>query len=139
MLDILKEDREQRQAGVEQQAENARYLQELNKASCLHSLDVVCETEQECLQWLETFVNNGTSQIQMVVSGVDQLCREVTPQCSEQNATPAGKTGGLRSDVKELTSAVKDNNEKSLALQAMLTEAIETAKSFKGQQKEPGR
>ncbi|KAJ3533009.1 hypothetical protein NM688_g7344 [Phlebia brevispora] len=98
MLDILKGDQAQRTQQLEQQADNARYLNELNT-------------------WLETFVAHGTSQIDTVVAGVQQLCKELGPvpelnQIVGPDGQPVQQEGSsLLSDVRRLLIESKDRGD----------------------------
>lgn len=61
------------------------------------------------------------------------------PQATDQKPDDAEQTGGLRSDVNELMSTVKDNSEKTSNLRNMLAEVMETTKMLKSEQKATGR
>ena len=49
---------------------------------------------QAALQWLEAFVKHGTSQIEGVAAGVQQLCKDLGPIPELQDAPPDGAEGG---------------------------------------------
>ncbi|KAI5123915.1 hypothetical protein M0805_006333 [Coniferiporia weirii] len=114
VLELLKNDEEQKKLRTEQQAESIRYLHELNT-------------------WLQSFVDNGTAQIQSVAQGVEHLCRELSPQIQTdvgssvlKNSVGAKqKHGGLRSELSDLITSVKAGEEKSSSLQTLLTEVLE--------------
>ncbi|KAK7676865.1 hypothetical protein QCA50_020201 [Cerrena zonata] len=107
ILELLKTEQAQRATQVEQQTDSVRYLNELNT-------------------WLEAFVNHGTSQIDTVVSGVHQLCKELGPVTELQNLTPEGEEGGeprehsssLLSDIRRFLIKNQDREESTAVLQA---------------------
>ncbi|KAI1795657.1 hypothetical protein LXA43DRAFT_881482 [Ganoderma leucocontextum] len=87
---LLSDAREQRTAQMEQQTDTVRYLNELNT-------------------WLEAFVKHGTSQIEGVAAGIQQLCRDLGPihDPQDQVDVPEGEEppppqGGLLSDIRLL-------------------------------------
>ncbi|KAI0690521.1 hypothetical protein BC835DRAFT_1364126 [Cytidiella melzeri] len=97
VLDLLNSDKEERTKVLEQQADSARYLNELNT-------------------WLETFVNHGTSQIEAVASGVEQLCADLGPM---QSTTEDGRPiqhNPILSDIRQLLVENKGRDENMLAL-----------------------
>ena len=68
------------------------------------------------LQWLETFVNHGTSQIESVAGGVQQLCHELG---SGQSAGEDGQIvhrAGLLADIRQLLAENKGRDENMAAL-----------------------
>lgn len=81
-------------------------------------------------------MNNGTSQIQKIATGIDEIRKEFSPQASELK-DPAGHNSGLHSNIQELMATVKDNNEKTATLQASLKEFI-GSKTIAEEQKAPG-
>ncbi|KAH8828284.1 hypothetical protein DL96DRAFT_1798379 [Flagelloscypha sp. PMI_526] len=79
ILALLKADSEARSLQGQQQSESVRYLNELN-------------------QWLETFVNNGTSQIQEMSNLVQRLCGELGVLGGNQH-NPGGVLAELRNHL----------------------------------------
>nr|GAT57659.1 predicted protein [Mycena chlorophos] len=65
---LLKEEETQRSIQSQQQMDSVRYLNELNS-------------------WLETFVNGGTAQIQLVAANVEKLCHELGCTSNADNNT----------------------------------------------------
>ncbi|THH02060.1 hypothetical protein EW026_g703 [Hermanssonia centrifuga] len=103
VLTLLKDDQSQRTHQIERQVDSARYLNELNT-------------------WLEAFVNHGTSQIETVVAGVQQLCKELGPIQGLQDAVgedgkPVAHEGGsLLSDIRQLLVENKGHDESTSML-----------------------
>ncbi|KAG2036076.1 hypothetical protein BDR03DRAFT_960707 [Suillus americanus] len=106
VLDYLNADEEQKKVQLEQQADSVRYLNELNS-------------------WLDAFVNKGTTQIQAVATGVEQICKQLGISTSEelpstnlsgqvQQLLEAARSqvhneGDLRSTVHELIQVVQEH------------------------------
>lgn len=67
-------------------------------------------------KWLETFVNHGTSQIDNVAAGVQQLCTELGPrQAVDQDGQPV-QQASLLSDIRQLLVENKDREDNVAAL-----------------------
>ncbi|THH10651.1 hypothetical protein EW145_g1181 [Phellinidium pouzarii] len=126
ILTLLRSDGEQKRLHADKQAESVRYLHELNT-------------------WLESFVNNGTTQIQSVAQGVERLCRELSPQTDELVQEHPGDIGTLesvgqnprylRSMLNDLIAAMKTSDEKSSVLQTLVSEVLETNKESRAENK----
>ncbi|OBZ70805.1 hypothetical protein A0H81_09064 [Grifola frondosa] len=102
VLDLLKDAQVQRSTQSEQQTDSVRYLNELNS-------------------WLEAFVNHGTSQIDGMAAGIQQLCRELGPipelqdPPEEGGATPAES---LLTHIRRLLVENRSREEGNATLQA---------------------
>ncbi|KIP11595.1 hypothetical protein PHLGIDRAFT_457132 [Phlebiopsis gigantea 11061_1 CR5-6] len=85
ILALIKAEQEKREEQATQQADSARYLNELNT-------------------WLETFVKHGTSQIESVAAGVQHLCKELGPaEAVSADGQPLPQEGvGLLAEVRQL-------------------------------------
>ncbi|KAL5523743.1 hypothetical protein ACEPAG_7916 [Sanghuangporus baumii] len=119
VLTLLKGGEENRKLGADQQTENARYLQELNK-------------------WLESFVSNGTTQIQSVANNVERICQELVPLQDvggEKGEGEGPKSIGIRSEVAALASAMKAVEERDTVLKALVTETLQTVKGKEAENK----
>ncbi|KAG1765332.1 hypothetical protein EDD22DRAFT_408652 [Suillus occidentalis] len=106
VLDYLNADEEQKKVQLEQQADSVRYLNELNS-------------------WLDAFVNKGTTQIQAVATGVEQICKQLGISTSEELSSTnlsgqvqrlleaaqsqAHNEDNLRSTVHELIRVVQEH------------------------------
>ncbi|CAL1707266.1 unnamed protein product [Somion occarium] len=110
ILELIKNEQAQRAEQAEQQADSVRYLNELNS-------------------WLEAFVNHGTSQIDSVVAGVQQLCKELGPVSELQNLAsendgkplPGGlpnPAGNLLADFRSFLLKDQEREENTTILQA---------------------
>ncbi|KAG5647048.1 hypothetical protein DXG03_001418 [Asterophora parasitica] len=90
---LFQKDANQQAIQAHQQVESVRYLNELNA-------------------WLEAFVNNGTSQIQILSNGVNQLCRDLG----------SGEEGGsaVLADLRKLALSTAARDQSSVALQASI-------------------
>ncbi|KAG5639126.1 hypothetical protein H0H81_006715 [Sphagnurus paluster] len=84
---LLEKDSTQQTLQTQQQTDSVRYLNELNS-------------------WLETFVNNGTSQIQNLTSGIEQLCQNLG--------------SNMVADVHQLTLATAVREQSAANLQASM-------------------
>lgn len=129
---MLKAESESKKLGAEQQTENVRYLHELNSVSTTNIYYCTKTTsDSNPLQWLESFVNNGTTQIQSVAQDVARLCQELAPQADDES-TDHQASGfiprGIRSEMATLVDSVKSGEEKTLALHALLTESLQITK-----------
>ncbi|KAL5528481.1 hypothetical protein ACEPAF_7617 [Sanghuangporus sanghuang] len=119
VLTLLKVGEESRKLGADQQTENARYLQELNK-------------------WLESFVSNGTTQIQSVANNVERICQELVPLQDVGGEKAEGERPqsiGIRSEVAALASAMKAVEERDTALKALVKETLQTVKGKEAENK----
>lgn len=99
-----------------------RYLNELNTVCCPHShhnFSLIFS-----LQWLEAFVNNGTSQIQGIAMNVDRLCKELGQDDSQQS---------LVTDIRQLISGMKARDQNFAALQAAVHSLLEVLTSTQTQ------
>ncbi|KAI0645933.1 hypothetical protein C8Q79DRAFT_725229 [Trametes meyenii] len=100
VIGLLKEAEEQRVTQMEQQTDSIRYLNELNN-------------------WLEAFVNHGTSQIEGVAAGVQQLCKELGPVPELQDTPEEGEgppAGSLLSDIRRFLVQHKEREESTTVL-----------------------
>ncbi|KAH9859073.1 hypothetical protein C2E23DRAFT_855733 [Lenzites betulinus] len=100
VLVLLKDAEEQRVTQMEQQTDSIRYLNELNS-------------------WLEAFVKHGTSQIEGVAAGVQQLCQELGPVQGSQVVGADGETpaqGNLLSDIRRLLVQHQEREENAVTL-----------------------
>ncbi|KAI0766515.1 hypothetical protein BC629DRAFT_1596351 [Irpex lacteus] len=97
VLELLTSDKEDRAKVIEQQADSARYLNELNT-------------------WLETFVNHGTSQIESVAGGVQQLCNDLGPSDVIGEDGQPVQHAGLLADIRQLLAENKGRDENMTAL-----------------------
>ncbi|KAI0369683.1 hypothetical protein BV20DRAFT_346272 [Pilatotrama ljubarskyi] len=100
ILALLKDAEEQRVTQMEQQTDSIRYLNELNT-------------------WLEAFVKHGTSQIEGVAAGVQQLCQDLGPVPELQDAEEEGDkppAGNLLSDIRTFLVQHKERQEDTAAL-----------------------
>jgi len=74
------------------------------------------------LQWLETFVNSETSQIQMVALSVQRLCDELG--CSNEHPklpgvlADVGRKSGILADIQQLLLENKNRDQHIEALRA---------------------
>ncbi|KAH9951555.1 hypothetical protein B0H21DRAFT_880399 [Amylocystis lapponica] len=98
ILTLLQGAQSQWDAQSTQQADSIRYLNELNS-------------------WLEAFVNHGTSHMENVAAGVQQLCKglgplEIQPPGEDGEAQP----GGLLGEVRRLLAETKSRDDNSVAL-----------------------
>ncbi|KAI0075117.1 hypothetical protein K474DRAFT_1773484 [Panus rudis PR-1116 ss-1] len=104
ILTLLQAEQRQRIAQGEQQADNARYLNELNT-------------------WLEAFVRHGSSQIDTMSTDVQQLCKELGPVMELQDSAPeeAGegqRRGNLLADIRQFLIQCKEREDNTNILQA---------------------
>ncbi|KAF9529248.1 hypothetical protein CPB83DRAFT_273503 [Crepidotus variabilis] len=107
----LQEDSNKQALVSQQQADSVRYLNELNN-------------------WLETFVNNGTAQIQGLSMNVYQLCKSLG--CIPQQTEP-GEFGqvndefspNLLSDIRQLVEGMQARDQNFAALQTAVHSLLE--------------
>ncbi|KAI0665931.1 hypothetical protein C8Q78DRAFT_1198711 [Trametes maxima] len=100
VIGLLKDAEEQRVTQMEQQTDSIRYLNELNN-------------------WLEAFVNHGTSQIEGVAAGVQQLRKELGPVPELQDTPEEGDAppaGSLLSDIRRFLVQHKEREENTTVL-----------------------
>ncbi|KAI0334998.1 hypothetical protein GY45DRAFT_1351095 [Cubamyces sp. BRFM 1775] len=100
VLALLKDAEEQRVTQMEQQTDSIRYLNELNT-------------------WLEAFVKHGTSQIEGMAAGVQQLCKDLGPVPELQDAEEEGDaapSGSLLSDIRRFLVQSTEREENTVAL-----------------------
>ena len=102
---LLNDAREQRNAQMEQQTDSIRYLNELNTVRISAHRGLSWLTSR---QWLEAFVQHGTSQIEGVAAGVQHLCRELgpipelqPPPDSEATSGEGGEGEGAESEERQ--------------------------------------
>ncbi|KAH6913885.1 hypothetical protein BKA70DRAFT_1396759 [Coprinopsis sp. MPI-PUGE-AT-0042] len=114
IVSILEDDVGHRERQAVQQADSVRYLNELNK-------------------WLETFVNNGTSQIQALAENIDTLCTEMgvtssTISMSGEEKPQAGSAApgntNLLSNVRQLVLGMKARDTNMASLQASVNDLV---------------
>ncbi|KAG0707341.1 hypothetical protein DFH29DRAFT_796875 [Suillus ampliporus] len=101
VLDYLNADEEQKKVQLEQQADSVRYLNELNS-------------------WLDAFVNNGTTQIQAVATGVEHICKQLGINPSEE---PSGNN--LTGQVQQLMEAAQNQAHNEDNLRSIVHELIQ--------------
>ena len=92
---------------------------------------IVARTSHANLKWLESFVSNGTTQIQAVSQNVDRICQELMPLQDvggEKAESEGPQNVGIRSEVAALASAMKAVEERDTSLKALVTETLETVK-----------
>ncbi|KAI0821687.1 hypothetical protein BC628DRAFT_1422497 [Trametes gibbosa] len=110
VLVLLKDAEEQRVTQMEQQTDSIRYLNELNS-------------------WLEAFVKHGTSQIESVAVGVQQLCQELGPLQELQDAQADGEAapkGNLLSDIRRLLVEHQEREENAATLHSSVNGLVFT-------------
>ncbi|KAI9067413.1 hypothetical protein FKP32DRAFT_1664365 [Trametes sanguinea] len=99
---LLKDAEEQRVTQMEQQTDSIRYLNELNT-------------------WLEAFVKHGTSQIEGVAAGVQQLCKELGPIEELQDVSEGDErkpSGNLLSDIRKFLAQHQEREDCTANLNA---------------------
>ncbi|KAG2345515.1 hypothetical protein BDR05DRAFT_988614 [Suillus weaverae] len=101
VLDYLNADEEQKKVQLEQQADSVRYLNELNS-------------------WLDAFVNKGTTQIQAVATGVEQICQQLGISRSEELSST-----NLRAHVQQLLEAAQSQAHNEDDLRSTVHELIQ--------------
>ncbi|KZT10708.1 uncharacterized protein LAESUDRAFT_346053 [Laetiporus sulphureus 93-53] len=92
----------------EQQTDSVRYLNELNT-------------------WLEAFVNHGTSHIESVAAGIQQLCKDLgpIPELAESAEGEEPRSSGtLLGDIRRLLIENQSREEQSTALHASVNGLI---------------
>ncbi|KAI8993883.1 hypothetical protein BD414DRAFT_534966 [Trametes punicea] len=107
VVTMLKDAEEQRVTQMEQQTDSIRYLNELNT-------------------WLEAFVKHGTSQIEGVAAGVQQLCRDLGPleDRSDTEGDDAQRPRNVLSDMRLFLEQHKEREENTATLQASVNGLI---------------
>ncbi|TDL25965.1 hypothetical protein BD410DRAFT_783971 [Rickenella mellea] len=104
ILSVIKNDQAQRTVVSAQQADNVRYLNELNR-------------------WLETYVNDGSAQMQSIAVGVQRLCHELAPVEDQYD-----QSGHVLSDVGR-PSTQKERDARTEALHNSVQELLEVVKA----------
>ena len=96
VMALLQGAQEQWSLHTEQQTDSIRYLNELNTVGCqvMPRPSIV----ERSVQWLEAFVNHGTSQIENVAAGIQMLCKELgrhahVDYCRAQSGDACSSTG----------------------------------------------
>ena len=87
-------------------------------------------------QWLETFVNDGTSQIQGLSMGIEQLCRALgcdSRQPGIRSAGLEGSSSNLLSDIRQLVTGMQARDRNFAALQAAVHSLLEVLSSSQTQ------
>ncbi|CCL99099.1 uncharacterized protein FIBRA_01113 [Fibroporia radiculosa] len=105
---LLRDAQTQWATHTEQQTDSVRYLNELNN-------------------WLETFVNHGTSQIETVAAGIHQLCQDLGYASDVQELANEGEpksSGNLLADIRQLLIQNRDREENSATLHASVNGLI---------------
>ncbi|OCH92336.1 hypothetical protein OBBRIDRAFT_886367 [Obba rivulosa] len=102
ILNILQVVQTQWSAQTEQQTDSIRYLNELNS-------------------WLEAFVNHGTSQIEGIAAGVQQLCRELGTMPTQDGEI---LHTGLLSDIRTFLAENRAREDNSASLQSSVNGLI---------------
>ncbi|TFK26505.1 hypothetical protein FA15DRAFT_277427 [Coprinopsis marcescibilis] len=103
IISMLEYDREDRGRQALQQADSVRYLNELN-------------------QWLETFVNSGTAQIQSLATNIDRLMTELGG--NDQSDLPGNGTVHLLNNIRQLVLGMKARDQNMASLQASVNDLI---------------
>jgi len=96
---------------------------------------VLCRVT-ECFfvkQWLETFVNNGTSQIQGLSVNIEQLCRALGCQPGAPGAGFEGTSHNLLGDIRQLVTGMQARDRNFAALQAAVHGLLEVLSSSQAQ------
>ncbi|KAG1858133.1 hypothetical protein F4604DRAFT_1685009 [Suillus subluteus] len=101
VLDYLNADEEQKKVQLAQQADSVRYLNELNS-------------------WLDAFVNQGTTQIQAVATGVEQICKQLGISTSEEL-----RSTNLSGQVQQLLEAARSQVHNEDDLRSTVHELIQ--------------
>ena len=127
LLNRARSGESQQTAQNEQQADSARYLNELNTVSRIHFPNYP-RILRNPSKWLETFVNSETSRIQVVASGVQQLCEELG--CSNEHTQPGvysdvGRKTGLLVDIRQLLVENKNRDQHIEVLQAAVNGLVD--------------
>ncbi|KAH9485558.1 hypothetical protein JR316_0002468 [Psilocybe cubensis] len=104
LLAIVQEDGNKQTLLAQQQADSVRYLNELNS-------------------WLESFVNNGTSQIQGISANIERLCNDLGAGPSRPG-TP-GARSNLVNDIRQLVAGMKARDQNFASLQAAVHGLLE--------------
>lgn len=113
---MLEDNNKQRVLHTQQQADSVRYLTELNSVSKVPPGSNSTLTH-DLYQWLETFVNHGTSQIESVAANVEQLCNVLgRPDQVGSSTDIAGRTS-LSQDLRALASDARTRQQGSAELQ----------------------
>lgn len=118
VVTLLKDAEEQRVTQMEQQTDSIRYLNQLNTVSVSFSLYIYVLLTLSISQWLEAFVNHGTSQIEGVAVGVQQLCQTLGPVSELQDIPQDGEAppGNLLSDIRRLLVQHQERDEHTATL-----------------------
>ncbi|KAG2078974.1 hypothetical protein BDR04DRAFT_14360 [Suillus decipiens] len=106
VLDYLNADEEQTKVQLQQQADSVRYLNELNS-------------------WLDAFVNKGTTQIQAVATGVEQICKQLGISTSEELSST-----NLSGQVQQLLVAARSQAHNEDDLQSTVHELIQVVQEY---------
>ncbi|OCB90686.1 hypothetical protein A7U60_g2121 [Sanghuangporus baumii] len=121
VLTLLKVGEESRKLGADQQTENARYLQELNKASPpFHIAESTVASHSDFCSGL-----NHSSATELLRSNVG----------GEKAEGERPKSIGIRSEVAALASAMTAVEERDTALKALVTETLQTVKGKEAENK----
>ncbi|KAL7281445.1 hypothetical protein ACG7TL_004758 [Trametes sanguinea] len=99
VVSLLKDAEEQRITQMEQQTDSIRYLNELNT-------------------WLEAFVKHGTSQIEGVAAGVQQLCKELGPVEDVSSGEEGKPSGNLLSEIRRFLAQHSEREQSAANLSA---------------------
>lgn len=90
-------------------------------------------TEYFVKQWLETFVNNGTSQIQGLSVNIEQLCKALGCQPGVPGAGFEGTSHNLLGDIRQLVTGMQARDRNFGALQAAVHSLLEVLSSSQAQ------
>lgn len=106
-----------------------RYLTELNGVSKgppgSNSTPLIIHLSQ----WLEAFVNHGTSQIESVAANVEQLCKVLGLDQGGSGADIAGRTSLLQ-DLRALVSDAQMRQQSSAELQNSIDGLLAAVKNL---------
>ena len=129
MLSLLDDNNRQRDLHTQQQADSVRYLTELNGVSKgppgSNSTPLIIHLSQ----WLEAFVNHGTSQIESVAANVEQLCKVLGLDQGGSGADIAGRTSLLQ-DLRALVSDAQMRQQSSAELQNSIDGLLAAVKNL---------
>jgi hypothetical protein len=127
LLSRVRNGEHQQSVQNEQQADSARYLNDLNTVSPMRTTDCF-RVLNDSPKWLETFVNGRTSQIQVVAAGVQQLCEELG--CNERKQAPGvysdvGRNTGLLAEIRQLLGENKNRDQNIEGLQVAVNGLVD--------------
>lgn len=143
-MSLIQEDSNKQTLLSQQQGDSVRYLNELNSVFTPPSvLLFLFPSSSSFLQWLEAFVNNGTSQIQGISNNIERLCNEIgctstsTSTPTNNNGRPSSRSPGpqpnLVNDIRQLVAGMKARDQNFAALQAAVHSLLEVLSASQAQ------